>query len=116
MKKDTVNYIYYRTGCISCESGQFGGLTVAYKLNDNGLVIGISKCNMKDRFVKKIGREYSLKNLNTAPLFIDNVTLKELVNLELESVFHSVPDYNVEDVKGPFISKIVEDFIQHVVL
>jgi hypothetical protein len=48
-----------------------GGITIAYKVVDKMLEIGIAFCGSRDQFSRKEGRRIALERLTTDPLVVD---------------------------------------------
>ena len=60
------NYLYNNqalAGVLGCQRAAKGGATLAYKITDKGVLIGIAKCSDGDAYVKAIGRDIASSRL-----------------------------------------------------
>lgn len=61
-----VYYIHVRPIGSDGHTSNHGGITIAYRLHENGLVyeVAYARCNIKDNFCKRVGRAIAKGNLN----------------------------------------------------
>ena len=90
-----IKYKHYRNW--NCRSFIFkdgysnlGGYTMAYVIQGDKAYVGFSKCNPKENFNKKEGREYAKKRLLSSPLEISIDELNHFLHVYEEA-------YDVED-------------------
>ena len=90
MIKNRVYFVHARIHADGDEVSTHGGATVAWKVNENGdIVIGQPTiCSKADRFVRSVGREQALANLN-ADKILQTVPASQ-VALEAENVVRSM--------------------------
>lgn len=114
-----IQYKYYRN---TNETGVSvtGGLTIAYRIDDDSISYGYAICSDKDQFNKKIGKEVATFRLADEPTVFDEdeilhlfarVSRETLRGLNKTAVLNLMEELTIHDLSPEFISDLYLNFL-----